>query len=92
LACSIRLTISNKEGVSKFSSLVKAANGFSCTLSLKDLDKSNTRTASEPMSGLSELEADAARPISTITPNIEKTIRASKLAKNILKKLFIVIG
>jgi hypothetical protein len=44
------------------------------------------------MSGLSELEADAARPISTITPNIEKTIRASKLAKNILKKLFIVIG
>jgi hypothetical protein len=41
---------------------------------------------------LSELEADAARPINTITPRIEKTINAKKLAKNILKKLFIEIG
>ena len=86
------LTISNRDGVSKSPSVVSDANGFSCTVSLKGLDKSNTSTASEPISGLSELEADAARPISTITPNIEKTIRANKLAKNILKKLFIARG
>jgi hypothetical protein len=30
-------------------------------------------------------------PMSTITPRIEKTINANKLAKNILKKLFIEI-
>jgi hypothetical protein len=56
------------------------------------MDKSSTKTASEAMKGLSELEADAAIPISTITPNIENTINASKLAKNILKKLFIATG
>jgi len=44
------------------------------------------------MSGLSELDAAAAKPISTITPSIENTINASKLAIKILKKLFITIG
>jgi hypothetical protein len=44
------------------------------------------------MTGLSESEADAAIPISAIIPSIENTIKASKLAKNILKKLFIATG
>jgi hypothetical protein len=43
------------------------------------------------MSGLSELDAEAATPISTITPKIENTMSANKLAINILKKLFIAI-
>ena len=86
------LTISNRDGVSKSPSVVSDANGFSCTLSLKGLDRSNTKTASEPITGLSELEADAAKPIRTITPSMENTINASKLAKNILKKLFIASG